>query len=77
MDDPRYENVNDIIDQMVGSNKNYIRIVNRKNAIEFALSIASDDSTVLIIGKGRDNYMAIDNKKVPYSDYDVIKNFFI
>ena len=77
MDDPRYEDVDDIINQMVGDNKNYIRIKNRKEAIEYALSIANDNSTVLVIGKGRDNYMAIENKKIPYSDYDVIKNYFI
>ena len=77
MDDPRYEDVDDIINQMVGDKKNYIRIKNRKEAIEYALSIANDNSTVLVIGKGRDNYMAIENKKMPYSDYDVIKNFFI
>ena len=77
MDDPRYEDVDDIINQMVGDKKNYIRIKNRKEAIEYALSIANDNSTVLVIGKGRDNYMAIENKKIPYSDYDVIKNYFI
>ena len=77
MDDPRYEDVDDIINQMVGNNKKYIRIKNRKEAIEYALSIANDNSTVLIIGKGRDNYMAIEDKKIPYSDYDVIKNYFL
>ena len=77
MDDPRYEDVDDIINQMVGDKKNYIRIKNRKEAIEYALSIANDNSTVLVIGKGRDNYMAIENKKIPYSDYDVIRNYFI
>ena len=77
MDDPRYEDVDEIIDQMVGKNSNYIRLINRKKAIEYALSIASDDSVVLVIGKGRDNYMAIENRKIPYSDYEVIKNFFL
>ena len=77
MDDPRYEDVDDIINQMVGNNKNYIRIKDRKEAIEYALSIASNNDTILILGKGRDNYMAIENEKIPYSDYDVIKNYFI
>lgn len=76
MDDPRGESVNDIIDQMVGNNTNYIRIIDREEAIKYALSIASEDSTVLIMGKGRDNYMAIGDKKIPYSDYDVIKKYF-
>ena len=76
MDDPRYEKVDDIINQMVGHEKRYIRIPNREEAISYALSIAKAGDKVFILGKGRDNYMAIENKKVPYNDYKVIKNYF-
>ena len=76
MDDPRYEDVNEIIDQMVGKEKDYVRIPDREDAICYALSIAPPKSVVLIIGKGRDNYMAIEDKKVPYNDYDVVQRFF-
>ena len=77
MDDPRYEDVNDIIDEMVGDRKDYIRIVDREEAINYALDIACKGDVVLILGKGRDNYMAIEDKKVPYNDYDVIKKYFL
>lgn len=76
MDDPRYEDVDKIIDDMVGNHKDYVRILDRKEAIQYALSIASSNAVVLILGKGRDNYMAIDDKKIPYSDYDVIADYF-
>lgn len=76
MDDPRYEDVDSIIDDMVGDNKNYYRIIDREKAIEKAFSLADSDSVVLILGKGRDKYMYINNKKVKYCDYDVIKNYF-
>ena len=76
MDDPRYEDVNDIINQMVGEDTNYIRIINREEAIHYALNIADNNSVVLILGKGRDNYMAIDDKKIKYNDYYVIKKYF-
>jgi len=76
MDDPRYEDVNDIIDEMVGNNKDYIRIIDREEAINYALSIATPGSVILILGKGRDNYMAIEDKKIKYNDYDVIKKYF-
>ena len=76
MDDPRYEDVDKIIDDMAGNEKNYIRIKNREDAINYALSIAHSNSVVLILGKGRDNYMAIKDEKIPYCDYDVIKKFF-
>ena len=77
MDDPRYESVDDIIDQMVlDSDKDYIRIVDRVEAIYKAFDIAKPNSTVLILGKGRDNYMAIEDRKDDYCDYDVIASYF-
>ena len=51
-------------------------IKDRKEAINYALSIAHKNSVVLILGKGRDNYMAIKDKKIHYNDYDVICNYF-
>ena len=76
MDDPRFESVDDIIDQMVGNSTNYIRIIDREKAIFHALDIADKDSVVLLLGKGRDEYMAIKDKKVYYCDYDVVKKYF-
>lgn len=76
MDDPRYEDVDKIIDEMVEDRKDYIRIQDREVAIHYALRIASSGDAVLILGKGRDNYMAIEDKKVEYSDYSVVENYF-
>ena len=76
MDDPRFESVDKIIDDMVGNLKDYVRINDRKEAINYALLSAKEDSIVLILGKGRDSYMAIGDKKIKYCDYDVIKDFF-
>lgn len=75
MDDPRFENVDDIIDDLVSdTNKtNYERIINREEAIKKGLSIAKKNDIVLIAGKGRDNYMAIKDKYISYNDYNVIK----
>lgn len=77
MDDPRGEDVNEIIDELISNNKgNYKRVIDRKDAIKMALSEARSGDTVLIAGKGRDNYMAIGNSYVPYCDYDVICDYF-
>ena len=75
MDDPRYENVDSIIDDMINnsSKTNYKRIIDRKEAIKYALSIAKKDDIILVAGKGRDNYMAIEDKYLEYNDYDVIQ----
>lgn len=77
MDDPRFEDVNQIIDEMVGDDSNYIRIPNRREAIYYALKKARSGDIVLILGKGRDNYMAIEDWKENYSDYEVVKDYFL
>ena len=77
MDDPRFEDPSAIIDQMVlDTTKEYFRIIDREEAIQYALSIADVGCVVLILGKGRDNYMAIEDKKIHYNDYDVIYHYF-
>lgn len=78
MDDPRNENVDSIIDDLIGDSKNtnYLRIVDRKKAIASSLDMAEKDDIVFIAGKGRDNYMAIGDEYLPYCDYDVIKEYF-
>ena len=77
MDDPRYESVDEIINQMTSdSDLEYFRIIDRREAIYKAFELADSDTVVLILGKGRDNYMAIEDKKIPYCDYDVVKEYF-
>ena len=76
MDDPRYENVIDIINDMKDDNKdNYMIIEDRKEAIDKAISIAKKNDIILIAGKGRDNYMAVEDKKIKYCDYDVLERY--
>ena len=78
MDDPRYEDPDKIIDDLVSESDktNYERIVDRKKAIYKALDMANDKDIILIAGKGRDDYMAIDDKYLPYCDYDIIKSYY-
>ena len=77
MDDPRFETVDSIIDDMVGdSNNSYLRILDRKEAIYKAFDLADSNTCVFILGKGRDEYMAVEDKKLPYCDYEVITSYF-
>ena len=78
MDDPRNENVEKIIDQLISlrPDRSYEKIIDREQAIRHALEIAEPQDIVLIAGKGIDNYMAINNEYLPYSDLEVIQNFF-
>ncbi len=70
MDDPRYEDPNVIIKEMINNShkKNYLIEINRKKAIEKAIKLANN-SIILILGKGCDNYMVINDKKYFYNDY--------
>lgn len=78
MDDPRCEDVDNIIDDLVSDTNlnNYERIIDRKEAIFKALSIAKEDDIVLIAGKGVDDYMAVGNQYLKYCDLDVIEEYF-
>ncbi len=78
MDDPRNEDVNHIIDDLISGshNSNYERIIDRKEAIYKSLSMAEAGDIILIAGKARDNYMAIGNEYVDYCDYDVICSYY-
>ncbi len=82
-DNPRTENPSTIIDEIVNgikkdSNKEYFRIEDRKEAIEFALSIVKKDDVVLIAGKGHEDYQILKDKTIHFSDkeivFDYIKN---
>ena len=77
MDDPRYEKVKDIVNDMLKEVNvdNYFYIKNRKKAIKKAIKIAKENDTILILGKGTDNYMAIKNKYKKYNDLNTIKKY--
>lgn len=77
-DNPRNENPELIIDDILRNNtsKNVVKITDRKSAIEYALSIARDSDVVAILGKGAENYQEIKGVKFPYSDYEVVDNYF-
>lgn len=78
MDDPRNENVNDIIDDLISKSDktNYERIIDRKEAIYKAFELAKENDIILIAGKGTDNYMAIGDDYLQYSDLKVIESYF-
>ena len=73
-DDPRYENPKNIINEMISNNKynNYEIILDRYLAIKKGISLCNKDNILVILGKGNDNYMLIDNKKIPYNDFNSV-----
>ncbi|WP_166462474.1 UDP-N-acetylmuramoyl-L-alanyl-D-glutamate--2,6-diaminopimelate ligase [Psychrobacillus vulpis] len=77
-DNPRNEHPDDIInDIMCGADKGKVIIQkDRKQAIILALSIAKKGDIVLIAGKGHEQEQIIEDSVVPFSDHEVIRNYF-
>lgn len=77
-DNPRYERVEDIIDDiLVGTKKTdgaYKIIPNRKEAIEYAVKNAVPGEVVLIIGKGHQLYEEIEGTKHHFDEREIIKS---
>jgi UDP-N-acetylmuramoyl-tripeptide--D-alanyl-D-alanine ligase len=77
-DNPRYENPNAIIDDIVGKtsiDENFWIVRDRKLAIETAIKLAQKDDVVLIAGKGHEDYQEIGGIRHPFSDKEVALNY--
>jgi UDP-N-acetylmuramoyl-L-alanyl-D-glutamate--2,6-diaminopimelate ligase len=77
-DNPRTEPPEGIIDEIErgvfqsgDDSRPYFRISDRKEAIRKALGIAREKDTVLIAGKGHEDYQILGTKKFPFDDRTV------
>ncbi len=50
------------------SEKGYLKVPDRREAIRMAIQLARSDDTVLIAGKGHEDYQIIGKKKIPFDD---------
>lgn len=79
-DDPRQEDVKDIISQMSSGvvHHNWLSIVSRSSAISYTLKYAKPGDVVAILGKGTDTYMQRATGSIPWmSDTDFVKQYFL
>ncbi len=70
-DNPRSENPEKIIQQILsgfGPSVKYKAIVDRREAIRHAVSIARREDVVLIAGRGHEQTQIIGNEKIPFDD---------
>ncbi len=78
-DNPRFEDPDAIIQDIVSGLKKpqdaYIN-PNRKEAIYQALKDQKPDEVVLVLGKGDETYQIIYDKKLPFDDREIIRDFF-
>ncbi len=77
-DNPRSEDPQDIINDILSGLKGkegVKAIVDRREAIETALSELEDGEILLILGKGDEDYQEIGDKKIPFDDREVVREY--
>lgn len=74
-DDPHFEDPNQIVNDMISGvkAKNYEIILDRKQAIRKGISLLKESDTLLILGKGHEEYMIIKDKKIPFKDSSAVE----
>lgn len=77
-DNPRYEEPQDIIDDIkIGIGKTdgkYVEIIDRKEAIAYAIKHGEPGDIVILAGKGHEDYQEIKGKKYPMDERDLIRD---
>ena len=73
-DNPRHENPLAIIEDIASgmTEEGAHREVDRKRAIEWALSKAAQKDWVLVAGKGHESYQEVSGVRLPFSDQEVV-----
>ncbi|MGX6961414.1 UDP-N-acetylmuramoyl-L-alanyl-D-glutamate--2,6-diaminopimelate ligase [Vagococcus xieshaowenii] len=76
-DNPRTEDPIDILNDMCGhlTSDKFIQLVDRQEAIEYALAQAEPGDLVIVAGKGHENYQIMGKEKVYFDDCEMIKGF--
>ena len=77
-DNPRWEDptaiMNEILSGVDDRERNKcVSIVDRAEAIRYAVDRAGQDDLIVVAGKGAEEYLEIRGKRIFYSDYDVLK----
>ncbi len=75
-DNPRYEDPQEIIDDikvgMAKTSGKYVEIVDRKEAIAYAIHHGEPGDIVILAGKGHEDYQEIKGKKYPMDERNLI-----
>ncbi|MDE3127588.1 MAG: UDP-N-acetylmuramoyl-L-alanyl-D-glutamate--2,6-diaminopimelate ligase, partial [Gemmatimonadota bacterium] len=73
-DNPRTEDPERIIDEVVAgiTGTDYVRLADRRAAIERALELAGPDDLVLLAGKGHETYQVIGTTNVPFDEKQIV-----
>lgn len=80
-DNPRSEEPQQIVKDMeeglnTAAKRKYLSIVDRREAIKTAVTLANKEDIILIAGKGHEKYQEIKGVKYPFDDKQVLKEMF-
>lgn len=78
-DNPRNEDPNSICKDIAGGilGNSYIVEVDRFKAIQYAVACAQPGDTLIIAGKGHENYQEISGKRLPFDDRMVTRQIYL
>lgn len=76
-DNPRSEDPRSIISDIESGVciKEVKCVIDRTEAVRYALSEMEEGDTLVIAGKGSENYIEIKGRKIPYSDFDAVARY--
>lgn len=79
-DNPRFEEPQDIIDDikkgMEKTKGRYVEIIDRKEAIAYAIHNGEPGDIIVLAGKGHENYQEIKGVKHHFDDKEILKEIF-
>ncbi len=77
-DNPRTEDpiaiIEDIVEGVKSVNGNYVTIVDRKEAIRYALENSEPNDIIILAGKGHETYTILGDKKYPFDEREIVKD---
>ena len=79
-DNPRTEDPARILDDVEPGTKKsgceYIKIVDRREAINYAVKMAKEGDVVVVAGKGHENYQIFADKTIHFDDVEEVRKAF-
>lgn len=64
--------IEDIIKTIQEYSKNYKAVVDRKEAIEYAIRMSNEDDVILIAGKGHETSQIINGVEIPFNEAEIV-----
>tara|TARA_B100000953_G_scaffold30114_1_gene24153 strand:+ start:96 stop:722 length:627 start_codon:yes stop_codon:yes gene_type:complete len=78
-DNPRTEDPEQILDDLVEGlkGKDHERVVDRNDAIRFALSTAQEGDTLVLAGKGHETYQVVGDEHRPFDERAIVQDCLV